>query len=302
MPQTVTEVVSHSLPVPMGGAELTDLAELRDELEVVAAEAELARAEGLSWDRAVDDPRLPGLRRMHHDLRDAMFVELPEPVRGWVQAQASGELPTLSFADQLARLATQHEPEQPADLQVALAEFLVFESVRLRLLVAAWHSGDFERLGGEEDDIDQIAAEEVDALLGTAALADDHVRPMHLLFASAHVSLARDAAERADGLARCGDDTRERLEMRARLREALRELRLPESVLLTNALSTLLEQPRRELTDLQSDHALALSGMSRQAMDQRVSRGRRALTQGPSAWPRRRGAALYDLLRPATDG
>jgi hypothetical protein len=124
---------------------------------------------------------------------------------------------------------------------------------------------------------------------------------MHLLYASAHVSLARDAAQRASELARCGDELRERLVMRARLRDALRQLRLPESVLLENALSSLLEQPRHELPQLQQQHPMALDGMSRQAMDQRVSRGRRALTQGPSAWPRRRAPALYDLLAPATD-
>ena len=297
---SVTEVVSTALPVPTTGVDLTELA---TELEQAAIEAQLARAEGLPWDRAVHDPRLPALARLHQDLRDALFVELPDPIRGWVQTQvAPGPSTAASFADRLARLASVHAPEdEPADAQTALAEFLVFEAVRLRLLIAAWHSGDFERLGGEEEDIDAIAAEEVEALVGIDALADDRIRPMQLLFASAHVSLAREAAERAEGLSRCGDDVRERVQMRARLRDALRQLRLPESVLLTNALSSLLDTPREELPDLQTRHGLALAGMSRQAMDQRVSRGRRALTQGPGAWPRRKRPALYDLMSPATD-
>lgn len=298
---SVTEVVSTALPVPTTGVDLTELA---DELEAAARQAQLARAEGIPWDRAIDDPRFGALARLHHDLRDAMFVELPDPIRGWVQTQVTaGSGPAVSFADRLARLASAHQPEdEPADDQTALAEFLVFEAVRLRLLLAAWHSGDFERLGGEEDDIDAIAAEEVEALVGIDALADARIRPMQLLYASAHVSLARQAAERAEGLSLCGDDVRERVQMRARLRDALRQLRLPESVLLTNALSSLLDTPRQELPDLQSRHELALSGMSRQAMDQRVSRGRRALTQGPASWPRRKQPALYDLISPAIDG
>ena len=85
--------------------------------------------------------------------------------------------------------------------------------------------------------------------------------------------------------------------MRARLRGALRELRLPEAVLLENALSNLLGAERLELPDLQAARPLALEGLSRQAMDQRVSRGRKALGSGPASWPRRRRKSLFDLLR-----
>ncbi|MCA9662945.1 MAG: hypothetical protein KC486_31685, partial [Myxococcales bacterium] len=115
--------------------------------------------------------------------------------------------------------------------------------------------------------------------------------------ATASVSLARDAAERAEALRKASPDLRDEVRMRARLRAALRELRLPESVLLENALANLLGHERRELTDLQAERPLALEGLSRQAMDQRVSRGRRALTRAKQQWPRRRRPALFDLLR-----
>ena len=85
--------------------------------------------------------------------------------------------------------------------------------------------------------------------------------------------------------------------MRARLRGALRELRLPESVLLENALANLLGGERLELTELKAERPVALDGLSRQAMDQRVSRGRRALTRSTQQWPTRRRPALFDLLR-----
>jgi hypothetical protein len=120
---------------------------------------------------------------------------------------------------------------------------------------------------------------------------------MQVMFAAAFVALARDANERAVDLRRVDDDLREQLSMRARLRAALRELRLPEAVLLENALSNLLGADRLELSDLQEEHPLALSGLSRQAMDQRVSRGRKALGSGPASWPKRRRPALFDLLK-----
>lgn len=297
----VTEAVANALPVPLH-RELLDLGDLRAELEQVAEQARQALDEGISLSAAVADPRFDALVRFHQDLRDALFVELPRELAGWVEDGVATEGPqgALGFVDALAGLARQagppHDPGAP--LQRALAELLVFEAVRLRLLLAVWHSEDFERLGGEEADIDAIAWEEVAILIDDPALDDARVRPGALMLAAAQVSVAREAAQRAEALRVVGDDVRERLTMRARLRAALRELRLPESVLLGNALSSLLDEPRLELPELQRARPVALDGLSRQAMDQRVSRGRRALTRTRDDWPRRRQAALFDLLRP----
>lgn len=301
----VTEAVSNALPVPLG-QEMVDMGEVQAELERVAEEARLALDQDLPLSAAVADPRFPALVRFHQDLRDSLFVELPGELAGWVEqgvAQA-GPDGALGFVDALAGLARQAGPaEDPAaPLQRALAELLVFEALRLRLLLAVWRSEDFERLGGEESDIDEIAWEEVAILLDDPALSDGRVRPGALMYAAAQVSVAREAAERAEALRQSSDDVRERLLMRARLRAALRELRLPESVLLGNALSTLLDEPRLELPELQEARPVALSGLSRQAMDQRVSRGRRALAQPREGWPRRRSAALFDLLRSSGGG
>ncbi|HRI07267.1 MAG TPA: hypothetical protein PKW35_05585, partial [Nannocystaceae bacterium] len=65
-------------------------------------------------------------------------------------------------------------------------------------------------------------------------------------------------------------------------------------------LAALLGEERRELTDLQAERPVALDGLSRQAMDQRVSRGRRALARARQGWPSRRRPALFDLLRGAS--
>src|SRR5690606_30923572 len=297
----VNEAVTNALPVPLD-RDVVDLRDLQAELERVAVQARQALDEGIPLSAAVADPRFDALVRFHQDLRDSLFVELPRELAGWVEqgVATAGPEGALAFVDALAGLARQtgpgHDPAAP--LQRALAELLVFEALRLRLLLAVWGSEDFERLGGEEEDIDAIAWEEVAVLLDDPALGDGRVRPGALMFAAAQVSVAREAAERAEALRRTSDDVREGLHMRARLRAALRELRLPESVLLGNALSSLLDEPRLELTELQQARPVALDGMSRQAMDQRVSRGRRALTRTRDGWPRRRSAALFDLLRP----
>jgi hypothetical protein len=304
MAASVADAVSHALPVPVDDKAPLDLGdgdELREELERVALEALGAAEAGIPLNQAVRHDGYPALRQFHQDLRDSMFLEIPKDLRPWVERLQASPARSEQLGQTLTRIATADEgdAELPAnaDLQRALAEVLVFESVRLRLLVAAWQSEEFERLGGEEEDVDDIAWEEVSALLAEPIMNVDGVRPLQVMYASASVALARDAADRADELIQAGGDLREELSMRAKLRAALRELRLTESVLLENALSTLLGSERVELKDLQERRPVALEGLSRQAMDQRVSRGRRALTRPRQSWPRRRTPALFDLLR-----
>lgn len=305
MSYSVADAVSNVLPVQGATTAQVDLRELQGELDRVAVEALTALDEGCSLGDAVRDARFPALRQFHQDLRDALFVEIPASLRPWVESLQGdrGSASADALGDVLTTVARSDRDAdggpRNAELQRALAQLLVYESVRLRLLVAAWQSEEFERLGGEESDVDAIAWEEVEAILDDPALDDRSVRPLQVMFAAASVSLARDAADRVGALRRSSEDLREQLGMRARLRAALRELRLPESVLLENALATLLGEERVELAQLQDERRVALEGLSRQAMDQRVSRGRRALTRSNHDWPRRRHPALFDLLREA---
>ena len=298
MNASVAAAVTHLLPLPAAGGTPApfDLRELQTELDRLADEALRARDEGLSLLRAVRDPRFPALQGFHQGLRDALFVEIPEELEPWAQAATDGP-GNSPLQHMLVDFARAGDDDRRSALQAALAELLVFEAVRLRLFVTAFRSDEFEVLGGEESDVDAIAHAEVRALLHLPELGDPDVRPLNVLLASASVALARDASERAEELRDTGEDTREELRMRARLRAALRELRLPEAVLLENALAALLGEERRELTELQAERPVALDGMTRQAMDQRVSRGRRALTRPHGTWPRRRRPALFDLLR-----
>ena len=305
-PSNVTDAVSSALvPTRLGATTVAvDEVELREELEIVAEQALEARSEGLGLAEATRDPRFDALRHFHQDLRDALFVEIPKELQPWIDGlqRPTGAQSTAALGQALTAVAHPADDDDVDDplasaQQRALAELLVFEAIRLRLLVAAWQSESFEQLGGEESDVDDIAWEEVEAILSDPAVLLPEVRPLQVMFASASISLARDAAERADALDHVGGDLREELTMRARLRAALRELRLPESVLLENALSGLLGNDRLGLMELQEHRPVALEGMSRQAMDQRVSRGRRALARTESAWPRRRRPALFDLLR-----
>jgi hypothetical protein len=282
-----------------------DLNELGDELQGIAEEVLEARMLGLGLPAALESGQFPALSGLHRDLRDSMLDELPRELVAWAQKLADhpdqgapgiGRLQRQWF-DQAKANEERRSEDHDEQLQSALSEFLLFESVRLRLLAAAWSNEEFEALGGDEQEVDHIAWTEVLAMLAQPALADPRVRPLALMIASGSVSMARESNLRAEALRLSGEDTREQLRMRARLRSALRELRLPEAVLLQNALANILGEERHELPELQEQHPLALAGLSRQAMDQRVSRGRRALSRGPEKWPRRRRVSLFDIFR-----
>ncbi|NVB39739.1 hypothetical protein G6O69_17985 [Pseudenhygromyxa sp. WMMC2535] len=327
MDPSITSAVVQALPETGSTmASGVDLAELRDDLEQVALEALDARMRGISLAEAVTDERFANLVAFHSGLRDALLLEIPKELQPWVATiggdEVSERLPARRgakgiseavAAEQIGRLAHLQDDlfvqaqgadpasagDGPAQLQAALSELLMFESVRLRLLVTAWSSTEFEALGGDDQSIDAIAWAEVEALLAEPALGEGDIRPLPVMVAAGSLALARDAAERVEALRLVSEDERETLRMRARLRAALRELRLPESVLLENALAGLLGEDRMEVTDLQEQRPVALDGLSRQAMDQRVSRGRRALSKSPESWPSRRKPALFDLLRAA---
>jgi hypothetical protein len=312
MDASLTQDLVRALPPSEVAALLpaADLTELGDELHGIAEEVLEARMLGLGLPDALEAGSFPAMSALHRDLRDSMLDELPREVVDWAQSLAQ---PGHAAAPGLGRLHRQwfdqarageaHESDDHDDqLRFALAEFLLFESVRLRLLASAWSNEDFEALGGDEQEIDHIAWTEVLVMLAQPALADPSVRPLALMVAAGSVTMARESNLRAEALRLSGEEQREQLRMRARLRAALRELRLPESILLENALANILGEERQELPDLQDQHPLALAGLSRQAMDQRVSRGRRALSRGPEKWPRRRKQSLFDIFRNQTAG
>ena len=285
-----------ALPIPAHIARRAaiDLGELREDLEEVSQQAHQAHTLGLSFTEAIRDPRLPALGAMHRALRDALLMEIPGEL---LPLMEGARMDQVGAALQAMSRELADGPSAEGSPERALAGFMVFEAVRLRLLVSAWDSEDFERVGGTEDDVDHIADRVVTALLHDPELAHEEIRPLRVMFAAASVFLASDAEARARALIHVGEDLREELRMQARLRRALRSLRLPEAVLLENALAPLLGTDRLDLSRLQSAHPLALDGLSRQAMDQRVSRGRRALRRAPAHWPVRRRPALFDLLR-----
>jgi HPt (histidine-containing phosphotransfer) domain-containing protein len=321
----VAATLHEALPALPGPLATEDADDLGSTLEEVAREALTAMSQGTSLAVAARSAGYPALRELHQSLRDALLMEIPRELEPWVKRLAlagrddasqaltdrTGAGPSLEaiqgFVERLVQRAREDLPAGDAEerdahaLQIALATVLLFESVRLRLLITAWSSEDWESVGGDEGDLDDIAWQEITGLLREPALADPSIRPLAVIVASAAVAMARESADRASALHHVGESTRSELRVQAKLRASLRDLRLTEAVLLENAFAHILGEDRVELPELQTEHPLALGGMSRQAMDQRVSRSRRALFGDREHWPTRTRPALFDLLRRGED-
>ncbi len=154
-------------------------------LEVLDAELN-----GHRYSDAVRDPSFPTMSRLHFGLGDTLQWRLPdemiEALRNLLGHAVAGDfdpIRQLVFA-----VATRRR-----DPEAALCRFLLWEAIRLNLLVATWDEPAFEARGlltDAETNAEQVLAE----LLAVPAMLEDDVRPLHVLVAAAADHLERSAS------------------------------------------------------------------------------------------------------------
>jgi hypothetical protein len=271
------------------------LAQLEARMARLAVEAVDAEAQGRSLADAVDDEHnFPTLHRLHIGVRDLLTMSLPPPLLGWVkQVLAAPESPVTDGLQRgLAALAADAGAPPTAR---ALARLLLFEAVRVNLVVAEHLSGSsIAAVGALPGDIDAIAEAQVNRWIADDAGDGDKVRPLNVLVAAGLVALERHIDDLKDVLARLSGDLNDAFRLRAALELKLREMDAADAVLIRNAFAPALDEQRLEVERLAAEHPLLLGARRRDALDQQVSRLRRRMVEGD--WPRRRGTALIDLL------
>jgi hypothetical protein len=271
---------------------------LQARMRILAEEVLEAEAAGLTLAVAVgDEAAYPALYRLHVGARDLLTMSLPAPVARWVREAL--ESPESEVAEELQRglASLAAAPDAPPATR-ALARLLLFEAVRVSLLVAEHLSGSsIAAVGAGSADIDEIAEQEVGAWIASLAelVGDDpEVRPLEVLVSAALLRLNHRVDELKVELAQTSDSLVERLRLRAAFDLKLRDMEASDAILARNAFAAAIDEDRREIEALQSEHAFALRDRRRDALDQQVSRLRRRMARGE--WPRRRGAAFVDLV------
>jgi hypothetical protein len=274
------------------------LAQLGTRLARLAVEALDAEAQGRRLSDAVaDEHNFPALHRLHLGVRDLLTMSLPAPLIGWArQVLAAPESPVT--ADLQAGLAALAADAAAVPAARALARLLLYEAVRVHLIVAEHLSGSsIAAVGAAPADVDAIAEAEVDRWV--AARISEDVRPLNVLVAAGLLALERHVDDLKDVLARLSGDMNDAFQLRAALELRLREMEAADAVLVRNAFAPALDEQRLEVERLAAEHPLLLGERRRDALDQQVSRLRRRMAAGD--WPRRRGPALIDLLAEQDD-
>lgn len=247
--------------------------------------------------RAAD--AFPLLNQAHNAVLDMLTLELPREFQGLVRELKRTGC-SLDHLDGLQRdlgrlAASTGGPEQ------ALARFVLFEVVRLGLLLAFWEkSPDLHRVGVSDREWDERAEANLDLLLAEPAdlEGEDGVRPLHVALSATLLDLLNVTDEASRALARLHEDLRQQYERRAQVEEALLDADARDAVLIRNACGPAWGEQRLEVPRLIAQHGLAFRGVSRAAADQRFHRRKEAMLDGGlGALPARRRPALIDLIR-----
>ncbi len=272
------------------------LATLEVELLRLAAEAQAAEITGAPLREAVRDfERFPLLARLHNSVEDVVGLDLPPELEDWAR-RFFGDPPIAAVEGFLRRLVW-HAKHDPQPLRRSLCRALLFEGVRVELVLRArWFPSEVYGTGLEDADLDEIAEAQVAWYLETDLGDEPEIRPLQLMVASALEALSHEIELHAFALRNVGRELREVLARRARIEERLASLDVRDAILLRNELAPDLEIQQVSLDLLKERHPVAFGKVKRNALDARLTRlRRRVASEGPSI-VRRRGVTLGDLI------
>jgi hypothetical protein len=280
--------------------ELEDgVGQLVAEIERFALDAHTAIARRVPFADAVTDwVNFPQLARMHAALEDILTRRLPRPLQRWANRMFATPLPDMEGLRTALVLAAATE-ENP-HLR-ALARFVLFEGVRINLLVdAKLEPHEIIGAGVVAPDLDDLAEEHVDRWLAEAPAVPEGVRPFEVIVAAARIALREHACAVREHLAQVHRDLLEAAQRRAELESELNEMEVGDALLVRNELAPHLDEQQLGREHLRERHPVAFGDVGANALDKQA---RRLLDRAErDGHVRRRGGTLLDILRKAAKG
>ncbi len=274
------------------------LNEMQAQLLRVGLDALTASTSGVSFSQAAQErENFPFLRRFHLGVTDILHWTIPRELLPAIEKLLAGPPPiSPATLESLARVALGRDT---APAEAALLRFLVFQAIRINLVVAAsMAEKEFTEAGARLSEIDVIAEQNLDWLAKNAESLGPEERPLQTLVALGMEGLLRHVNELKTVLLQLKTEVGEptRIEVHQSKFEAyLRSMDLTDAVLLGNRHADMLDEQRLPVDLLQADHPLALDQMTRAAIDQRVKRLADTV-ETEKGVPARRGVALIDLF------
>jgi hypothetical protein len=274
------------------------LDEIHAQLLRVGLDALTASTSRISFSEAAQDrENFPFLRRFHCGVTDILQWTIPRELLPLFEKLMAGPPIANSTLESLTRIALSPDT---APAEAALLRFLVFEAIRLTLVVVAWREEkEFTDAGARLKEIDAIAEKQLDRLVKNVDALGPEDRPLQMLVALGMNDLLLHVDELKTTLLQIKTEVADpvRIEVRqAQFEARLRSMELTDAVLLGNRYAGSLDEQRLPVELLQQDHPVALKDMSRAAMDQRVKRLADTVEKEKGV-PERRGTALIDLVK-----
>jgi hypothetical protein len=294
------EQLVFALPLPELG--VSD-AQLREGIDQICAQllrigldAFHARQSGVPFHLAAEDgENYPYLRRFHLGATDFLQMSLPQELVPWFERLLRNPIPPIAeeLQNSLARLAIC--PTTPV-AERACIEFLLFQGIRLNLVVTAWREQlTFASAGICMAHVDRTADQELNWVLQHVDQLGPDDRLLHVAIAQGMWSITSFVQELVDELRTVANDVAKTLRLRAVFEAYLKNLDLTDAVLIRNRFAPEIGEQRVPLEALRAERPLALSEMGRAAMDQRVKRLVDSIKAGREI-PERQRPALIDII------
>ncbi len=285
-------------PFPLTAADIREgLADLQLALAGLAVEVLEAERKELPLREAAELERFPRMRLVHLAIFDLLRFELPKEYREVLREVSadSQEEPLFVRDIKLALVNCARESDNPAER--AVSRFFLFEIIRLGMVIVAWLAGGIEAVGGDQQDIDELAESEVDEWLSRPLLPGP-IRTFDVIFAGALLRLNGRADVLAEMMNELSDEARRAQLFRAAVEAKLREMPAAEAVLIRNMVAPALDGQHVTVERLAGLHPMALGQHKTEALYKKQQRAFLKLRQGQDV--KRSNPALFDMIREMT--
>lgn len=238
---------------------------------------------------AEDYENYPHLSQFHAGVDDILTLRLPKELRRWVfrvlrrreEFEAQVEEGVQSLVDMGPTLQSPWK---------GLVKFLLFESVRLWLIVdAKQFPHDVFGSGLDPLDLSRIAERCVEN--GLKQSPGDTLGSLNFMVAEARLWLQKQADDVRVALRRVNDDLRDMAEARGYFEEAMAELDTTTALLLRNTFASEFDQQKFEIPQLRHRHQFALGHLTEDALRKKLRRLKKT-----RSIPKRRPLFLLDVM------
>lgn len=268
--------------------------DLRDGLQQIGLEARRAERNGVAFSDAVKQDNFLYLKKLHLGIMDILTLQLSRELVGLMSKIV--KMPTPPPWDFVRVLLAKEACAPQNTTRRAIARFLLFQIIRLNLVVLTWESASGMLASGiEEEELERIAEGNLHKMLQHPEDLNEEIRPDVLLTAASMMQLQELQQLMVRELQKVAAHLAHWYQRRAMLETQLRQMDARDAVLVRNFFAPAWEEQRLQVERIMELHPLLYENSSRAAVDKRMSRAMQSIKENKK-WPARKRAAVIDLI------